>query len=155
MPHTVRGRWFDDLAIGDSFSDRMTVTEAHFLAGCALYKDYNPVHTDDEFARGTRFGRRILHGATTTGLMIGLIGETFHGTAIAMAESSSKYTAPVFCGDTLTYRWTVQALTAKPRIRAGLVDLDGECHNQKGEKVAAATCRMLIRSRESAPPHEG
>lgn len=150
MTGQPRGKWFDELKIGDSFADRMTITEAHFLAGAALYKDYNPVHTDDVYAQTTRFGRRILHGMTTTGLMIGLIGETFHGTAVAMAESATQYTKPVFCGDTLSYCWTVKALVPKPRRQAGLVDLAAECHNQKGEIVATATCKMLIRAREAS-----
>jgi len=51
-----------DLKIGDEFSTTRKITDELIRRFADLSGDYNPIHLDDEFAKGTRFGRRIAHG---------------------------------------------------------------------------------------------
>jgi len=143
----ARGRWFDELAIGESFSTSVTITESHLMIGAGYVADFNPLHVDEEFARKSRFGGRILHGMLTSALMGGPVGMHFHGTAIAYLEHNARFTAPVRAGDTLTTRWTVLARDDKPKHDGGVVMLEGVCRNQKGVVVAEATGKILVRSR--------
>ena len=71
------GAWYDDVAVGDSFSRSVTVTDTHLVLGAGLIGDFNPHHTDDEYAKGTRFGTRILHGMLTSALMGAPVGHVF------------------------------------------------------------------------------
>jgi len=141
------GAWYDDVAIGDTFARTVTVTDTHLVLGAGLIGDFNPHHVDDEYAKGTRFGTRILHGMLTSALMGAPVGMYFHGTAIAYLEHNARFTAPVRAGDTLTTRWTVLARDDKPTIDGGVVILEGVCRNQKGVVVAEATGKILVRSR--------
>lgn len=143
----VNGKWFDEVAIGDSFSRSITVTDAHLVIGAGLIGDFNPHHVDDEYAKQSRFGTRILHGVLTSALMGAPVGMYFHGTAMAYLEHAARFKAPVRPGDTLTTVWRVTEKHAKPHLNGGVVVLAGECRNQHGEIVADADGKMLVHTR--------
>ena len=134
---------YDDVRIGETFSSTMTVTETHLVLGAGLIGDFNPHHVDERYAKGSRFGGRILHGMLTGAIMGAPLGMRFHGTAIAFLEHNVRFTAPVFAGDTLTTTWTVAAKLDKPKHAGGIVVLNGECCNQDGAVVASAESKML------------
>jgi 3-hydroxybutyryl-CoA dehydratase len=144
---SVAGRWFDEVAVGERFSSRLTVTETHLVLGAGLIGDFNPHHVDEEYARGSRFGSRILHGVLTSAIMGAPVGMHFHGTAMAYLEHAARFKAPVRAGDTLTTTWTVTEKHAKTQQHAGVVVVAGECRNQHGELVAEADGKMLVHMR--------
>ena len=143
----AHGKWFDDVTIGERFAARMTITETHLVLGAGLIGDFNPHHVDDEYAKESRFGTRILHGVITSAIMGAPVGMYFHGTAMAYLEHAARFKAPVRAGDTLSTTWTVIEKHPKPNQRAGLVVVVGECRNQHGELVAEADGKMLVHRR--------
>ena len=143
----VAGKWFDEVVEGDRFSSRLTITETHLVLGAGLIGDFNPHHVDEEYARGSRFGSRVLHGVLTSAIMGAPVGMHFHGTAMAYLEHAARFKAPVRAGDTLTTTWTVIEKHPKTQQHAGVVVVSGECHNQHGELVAEADGKMLVHMR--------
>jgi 3-hydroxybutyryl-CoA dehydratase len=81
------GKWFEEVAVGDRFSSRMTITETHLVLGAGLIGDLNPHHVDDEYARQSRFGTRVLHGVLTSAIMGAPVGMHFHGTAVLTSRT--------------------------------------------------------------------
>jgi acyl dehydratase len=142
------GKWFDEVRAGDTFARTVTITDTHIVLGAGLIGDYNPHHVDDEYARKSRFGTRILHGMLTSSVMGAAVGMYFHGTAIAYLEHNARFKAPVRAGDTLTSRWTVTELLPKPHHGGGVVVLSGVAVNQDGTVVAEADGRILVAARE-------
>jgi 3-hydroxybutyryl-CoA dehydratase len=141
------GKWFDDVSTDERFSARVTITDAHLVLGAGLIGDFNPHHVDDEYAKSSRFGTRILHGVIPSAIMGGPVGMYFHGTAMAYLEHAARFKAPVRVGDTLTTTWTVVELHPKPHTQGGVVALSGVCRNQHGEVVAEADGKMLVHVR--------
>ena len=144
------GVWFDDVRVGDRFASAVTVTETHIVVGAGLIGDFNPHHTNAEFAKTTRFGTPILHGMLTSSIMGAAVGMYFHGTAVAYLEHRARFIAPVRAGDTLTTTWTVTEVVPKPRHGGGIVALTATAVNQDGVTVAEAVARMLVSSRDAA-----
>ena len=138
------GRWFDEVVPGERFARTLTVTEAHLVLGAGLIGDFNPHHVNEVYAKESRFGTRILHGMMTSSLMGAAVGMYFHGTAIAYLEHNARFVAPVRAGDTLTTKWTVSDVLAKPKHSGGVVVLDGVATNQSGAVVAEAHARILV-----------
>src|SRR5512132_3654305 len=101
------GRWFDEVAIGDTFRRSITITDTHLVLGAGLIGDFNPHHVNDEYAKGSRFGTRILHGTITSALMGARVRMHFHVTAIAYLKHAARFKSLVRAGDTLTTTWTV------------------------------------------------
>jgi acyl dehydratase len=141
------GRGYDETQVGDCFARTITITETHLVLGAGLIGDFNPHHTDETFARKSRYGTRILHGMITSALMGAPVGMHFHGTAIGYLEHNTRFVAPVRVGDTLTTTWTVTAKHDKPKHGGGVVDLVGVCRNQDGAVVAEAAAKMLTADR--------
>jgi 3-hydroxybutyryl-CoA dehydratase len=141
------GHWYDDVGIGDTFARSITITDTHIVLSAGLIGDFNPHHVNDEYAKATRFGTRILHGTITSALMGTPVGMYFHGTAIAYLEHAARFKAPVRAGDTLTTTWTVVARHDKPKQGGGVVVLAGVCRNQSGIVVAEADGKMLVHAR--------
>ena len=141
------GKWYDEVSIGEAFGASLTVTETHLVLGAGMFGDFNPLHVDEEFARRSRFGGRILHGPFTSALVSASAGMYFAGTAIAYLEHACRFKAPVKPGDTLTTVWTIVEKWDKPKHRGGIVALRGETKNQRAEVVVEADGKMLVASR--------
>ena len=66
-------KYYEDLEVGTEWnSPRRTITEADIVMFTAMTGDNNPVHTDEEFAKNTVFGGRILHGPAVFAIATGL-----------------------------------------------------------------------------------
>jgi acyl dehydratase len=92
----------DELNIGDSESITVTLTEEHVESFAKATGDYNPLHMDSSYAEKTLFGKRVVHGVLLTGIVSGLLGTKFPGLGTVARELTSKFSKPVFIGDTVT-----------------------------------------------------
>jgi 3-hydroxybutyryl-CoA dehydratase len=143
------GKWYDEVGIGDSFGDSLTVTETHLVLGAGMFGDFNPLHVNEEFSKQSRFGGRILHGPFTAAMVSSPVGMYFAGTAIAYVEHACRFKAPVRPGDTLDTRWTVIDKFDKPKHAGGIVVMRCESKNQRGEIAVEADGKILVANRPS------
>ena len=141
------GKWYDEVSVGETFGTSLTVTETHLVLGSGLFGDFNPLHVNEEFAKKSMFGTRILHGPFTSALISSPVGMYFAGTAIAYIEHACRFKAPVRPGDTLTTTWTVTAKLDKPRHKGGIVVMTCVATNQAGEVTVEADGKILVASR--------
>jgi acyl dehydratase len=88
--------------VGQKASRTMTVTPDHIKQFAEITGDYNPLHFDEAFAAGTRFGRLVAQGGITTGLLHALVAMDLPGPGTVFLSQNWKFTAPVFIGDTIT-----------------------------------------------------
>ena len=146
------GKWYDEVKVGERFGAAVTVTETHLVLAAGMFGDFNPLHVDEEFAKKSRFGTRILHGPFSAALVSSPVGMHFAGTAIAYLEHACRFTAPVRPGDTLTTEWTVVEKLDKPKHKGGICVLRGIAKNQDGETAVEADGKILISSRPASHP---
>ena len=142
-----QGRWYDEVKVGDTWSRKVRITDAHLDIGAEYVQDFHPLHVDEDYARQSRYGSRILHGMLTSALMGGPVGEYFHATATAYLEHNARFLAPVKPGDTLTITWVVDRLVDKPHHEGGIVEMSGTATNQDGVVAARATGKIMVASR--------
>ena len=144
MEPAPRGKRFSETRVGDQFVRRERITARHLDDGARLIGDFNPLHTDEDFARRSRHGARILHGVITSALIGAEFGMVYAGTAIGYLEHNARFLAPVRIGDELTITWTVTALLPKPRHGGGIVVAEAVAVNQHGVAVCTASGKMLV-----------
>lgn len=149
MPH-----YLEDLEAGQTFvTPGKTITEADVVAFAAWTNDNNQVHTDAEFAKKTRYGRRIVHGMLGASLCLGLIARTgvFEGSAVALLGIDQwRFTAPVFIGDTLTCTVEILSTRATSSGRTGIVERRLVLRNQHGETVQEGRMDLMVLTRAAA-----
>lgn len=125
-----------------------TVTESDIVAFAGLTWDFYPLHTDDEYARTTRFGKRIAHGPLVYSMSIGLMPIDFFGDAIIafLGVDALRHVAPVFVGDTIEVEATVREARPSSRGSSGVVVIDYHTRNQSGDSVLTMTALFLVRT---------
>lgn len=117
------------LTPGQKASRSLTLTAEHVERFAQLSGDRNPLHFDERFAAGTPFGRLVVQGGLTTGLLHALVAMDMPGPGTVFLSQDWKFTAPVFIGDTITAEAEVLSVHAeKPVCRLGIsvVRQDGE-----------------------------
>jgi 3-hydroxybutyryl-CoA dehydratase len=131
------------LEVGETATFSKTITEADLVLFARVTGDFDPIHVNEEYARASAFGRRIVHG----GLVLGLLSTTASMMSRRSVERGSKavsvslgydkirFLRPVFINDTLTARYTIEEIDAdamRSRSRVEVV-------NQAGELCLAGT----------------
>ncbi len=148
----MAGLYFEDFAEGQVFDHALsrTVTEMDNLLFSALTMNPQPLHLDEEFAKTTEFGQRIVNSLFTLGLVVGIsVGDTTLGTTIAnLGMTDVRFPKPVFHGDTLRARTTVRSKRrSQSRKDAGIVEFEHQGINQRGETVAICRRAALMKCR--------
>ncbi|MEN8374799.1 MAG: MaoC family dehydratase [Gemmatimonadota bacterium] len=115
--------------VGESASRSLTLTAGHVAAFAELSGDYNPLHFDEDFASRTKFGRLVVQGGLTTGLLHALVAMDMPGPGTVFLSQNWKFTAPVLVGDTITAHAEVLSVhESKPvcRLAVKVLRQDGE-----------------------------
>ena len=145
-------RWFDDFKVGDRFeSPSKTLTDAHFMFFAGMTGDAHPIHYDDEYAKTTRYGRRLAHGLMLTSMTAvgaSTLSPLIEDSIVAFLEQTTRFRAPVFVGDTIKPEHEVVALERKRS--AGLLTLRVTLTNQRGDTVLDGEHRYLVAFRPAA-----
>ncbi|HVU11867.1 MAG TPA: MaoC/PaaZ C-terminal domain-containing protein [Phototrophicaceae bacterium] len=123
-----------------------TITEADIVQFAGLTGDYNPMHTDAEYMKGSQFGQRIAHGMLTLSYAVGQAYQLgfMERTVIAFRGLSMKFSLPVFIGDTLHVELTVREKQEMKRMGGGWVTLDVKIINQHGKTVQSGDWTVLL-----------
>jgi 3-hydroxybutyryl-CoA dehydratase len=129
-----------DLKIGDKFSTSKKITDSVVRTFADLSGDYNPIHIDEEFAKTTRFGRRIAHGMISGALISAVLGYEFKERRVVYLSQTMKFVAPVFIDDTVTATATVTNI----REDKNIVTLETVCTNQNGETTLKGEAVVMI-----------
>jgi acyl dehydratase len=140
-------RYFDEIEVGETFeTPGITVTDWHVLQFAGVSMDFFELHTNEEYARKTEFGRRVAHGLLGLALTDGLKNRSpFQVQALASLHWSWDFVGPIFVGDTLTAQLSVsekRASQSKPD--RGIVTLELELRNQDGKVVQKGKNQLLV-----------
>ncbi len=126
--------------VGDKASRTRTFTDADVRAFADLSGDHNPVHLDAEFAAGTQFKERIVHGMLVGSLFTGILGEELPGPGTIYMTQNLSFKAPVYLGQEVTATVEITSIReGKPIISLDttVTDKDGKVL-VKGEAVMYA-----------------
>lgn len=127
---------------GDAASRTLTISDETIRAFAEVTGDNNPVHLDDEYAAGTRFGRRIAHGMIAAGLVSATLANDLPGPGTVYLSQTLKFKLPVYPGDSVTA--TVEVLSVRPD--KPIVTLSTVCTNQDDEVVLDGEAVVMVSS---------
>jgi acyl dehydratase len=91
-----------NVVVGQRAERRLTLTAQHVKTFAELTGDYNPLHFDEGFVSKTKFGRLVVQGGLTTGLLHALVAMDLPGPGTVFLSQNWKFTAPVYIDDTIT-----------------------------------------------------
>jgi 3-hydroxybutyryl-CoA dehydratase len=145
---TQRGLYFEQFEPGLRFATAArTITEGDIVTFAGLSGDYNQIHTDAEFSKGTPFGQRVAHGLLVLSIASGLAMRSgvLEGTVIAFREINNwKFSTPVFIGDTIRVELEIIETRALPRLGGGAVVIELGVKNQRNETTMKGSWTALV-----------
>jgi 3-hydroxybutyryl-CoA dehydratase len=133
------GLSIDAIEVGDHAEIVRRVTDDDIAAFVDAVGDYNPVHSDPEYASRTVFKEPIAPGIWTAGLISAVIGTRLPGPGAIYLSQSLKFLKPVMFGDVITARVEVlETNREKNRMRLRTV-----CTNQRGDEVLTGEALVM------------
>jgi len=134
--------YIDDLKPGMSESFTKTVTESDIQKFGEASGDVNPVHFDEEFAKGTIFKGRIAHGVLSASYISTVLGMKMPGPGTIFMSLTTRFKAPVRIGDTVVATCTVrEVVPEKRRVVFDCVCKVGDVTVVDGEALVMAPSR--------------
>ena len=151
----MAGLYFEDFVVDHVFRHALTrtVTETDNLLFSALTMNPQPLHLDEEFAKGSPFGTRIVNSVFTLGLVVGIpVAEVSLGTTLGnLGFEDVRFPAPVRIGDTLRAQTRVLSKRESHKWpNAGIVHFEHTGLNQRDEVVATIRRAGLMLKRPVA-----
>lgn len=110
----------EDISVGDTVSFDRTWSEDDVAIFAKLSGDTSPLHMDEEYAKKTRFGSRLVHGLLVGAACSELVGMRLPGKRNLHLRQSLTFRNPVFIGDTVTVKGTVRTKS----FSTGILEID-------------------------------
>lgn len=138
--------YFEDIKHGMTVEIAPAVIEKEKMLSFARTYDNIPLHTDEEYAKSTPFGKLIAPGVMSfMSVWAKYLEVDFFGEELLAGKSTKiEWIKPVFAEDVLTGRATVTALVER-NPKNGLVELTIDAYNQKGELVLRDVTEAIVK----------
>ena len=126
--------------IGQIATISKTISDKDVKQFAKLVGDKNLIHIDDEFAKNTQFGKRIVHGMFGASLISAVLGMKLPGPGVIYLSQSLQFTAPIFIGDKIT----AQVIVIKIREDKPIITMETNCINQNDEIVIKGEAILMV-----------
>ncbi|MBD3188710.1 enoyl-CoA hydratase [Candidatus Bathyarchaeota archaeon] len=144
MDEGIKIAKYEDINVGDAASLSKTITQADVTLFAGITGDFNPLHVNEEYAKKTQFGRRLVHGAFSSGLISAVLGMKLPGPGALYASQSCKFVKPVFIGDTITAKAVVKEKFTKKDGKLKFLKIETNCYNQDGALVTEGEALIIV-----------
>ena len=142
------GRFYEDFSVGDTYKHwpGRTITAADNTWFTLLTMNQHPIHFDEEYAKGTEFGKPLVNSTLTLAIVVGMSVADVSQNAVAnLGWTDIRLPAPVFNGDTLYAESTVlDKRASKSRPAQGIVSVATRAWKQDGTTVMTFKRSILI-----------
>ena len=138
--------YFEDIKLGMTVETAPALIEKEKMVAFAELYDNIPLHTDEEYAKTTPFGRLIAPGVMSfMSVWVKYLEVDFFGEELLAGKSTKiEWHKPVFADDVLTARATITNLV-KRNAKNGMVELTIEAYNQKGDLVLRDVTESVVK----------
>ena len=140
--------FFDDFKLNETIAIEPVIIDKDEMIAFAKRYDNIPLHTDEEYAKGTHFGKLIAPGVMSfmavwaNYLQVDLAGEEL----LAGKSTKIEWFKPVFAGDELSAEVVVTGLTERNE-KNGIVEITFYVKNQNGDLVLTDVTEMIVKKR--------
>lgn len=124
---------------GFKCSETVQVTDKMVHQFAEMCGDFNPIHLDDEYAKTTRFGRRIAHGMIVAALFSRSLNDNMGKGGIYLGQTM-KFLHPVYINDTISIELLVTAM----RKEKGIASVETIARNQDGVICVKGDATVMV-----------
>jgi len=141
--------YFDDIELNMTLEIAPAFIDKEKMIDFAINYDNIPLHTDEEYAKTTPFGKLIAPGVMSfmavwaKYLEVDIFGEEL----LAGKSTKIEWLKPVFAEDTLTAKAEVTGKTVRNE-KNGIVEITIYAYNQHGELVLTDITEAIVKRKK-------
>lgn len=146
------GRYYEEFVTGEEIRGQArTITDTEIVMLPTLMGAINPLFLDDETARASTHGGRILYGPALLGICLGLTEDMLRGTLVGLLGIDKlRFLRSVKAGDTITGITTIAGGRTTSNPARGIIFLRDRAENQRGETVMEFERNVMVLRRPNA-----
>ena len=132
---------FDKIEIGLKKDFQIKITESLVNDFAKISGDFSPIHMNENYAKGTIFKKRIVHGMLLSSLLSRIQGMYLPGKHALYFSQSLNFRNPCFIDDTITVSGTVISKSESTKI----LKIESIIKNQNNEIIVSGIGRVIVR----------
>ena len=132
---------FDEIEIGLKKDFQIKITESLVNDFAKISGDFSPIHMNENYAKGTIFKKRIVHGMLLSSLLSRIQGMYLPGKHALYFSQSLNFRNPCFIDDTVTVSGTVIAKSESTKI----LKIESIIKNQDSKIIVSGIGRVIVR----------
>ncbi len=133
---------FEDIEINDEIKFTIQITEKMIESFAEISGDYNPIHTNQEYASKTDFGKKICHGMLLASFFSQLVGMYIPGKNALYFSQSLNFRKPCFINDKIT----IIGIVIEKKLSTKMIKLKTVIKNLKDEIIVDGEAKVLVRN---------
>ncbi len=141
MSYDISKLTFDEITIGYVKEFQIIVTESLVANFAKLSGDFNPIHMNEDYAKSTKFKRRVVHGMFLASFLSRMVGMHLPGKNALYVSQSLEFPNPCFIDDEITVSSTV----SDKSISTKMIKVDSRIMNDKNEVLLKGVGRIIVR----------
>ena len=132
---------FDQIDIGLTKEIDVIITQSLVDDFAKISGDYSPIHMNEEFAKSTKFGRKIVHGMLLASLFSRMVGMYLPGKYALYSSQTLEFHNPCFVGDKITVSSIVNDKSESTKI----IKIESKITNEKKDILLYGEGRIIVR----------
>jgi len=132
---------FEDLFVGQKANFLKKIDEVLVNDFAKISGDFNPLHMDDEYAKNTKFGRRVCHGMLLASFFSKLVGMYLPGKNSLYFSQTLNFRNPCFVDDNIT----IEGEIIEKKSNMKLITLKTIIHNQTRTCLIDGIAKVIVR----------
>ena len=133
---------FDQIDIGLTKEFDVIITQSLVDDFAKISGDYSPIHMNEEFAKSTKFGRKIVHGMLLASLLSRMVGMYLPGKYALYSSQTLEFHNPCFVGDKITVSSIVNDKSESTKI----IKIESKITNNKKDILLYGEGRIIVRN---------
>ena len=132
---------FDELSIGQKVTFTKKIDEKLVDDFAKLSGDLNPLHMNEEYAKNTKFGKRVCHGMLLASFLSQLVGMYLPGKNSLYFSQSLNFRNPCFVNDEIT----IEGEIIEKKSSTNFITLKTTIHNQNDICLVDGIGKVILR----------
>ena len=132
---------FDEIEIGLEHNFEIIIDEKLVEDFAKISGDFNPLHMDEQFAKKSKFGRRVCHGMLLSSFFSRLVGMYLPGKNALYFSQNLNFVGPCFIGD----RIIVKGEIIDKSEAARMIKIETTIKNKEGKFLIKGNAQVMIR----------
>tara|TARA_Y100000590_G_scaffold463122_1_gene629064 strand:- start:29074 stop:29505 length:432 start_codon:yes stop_codon:yes gene_type:complete len=133
---------FEQIDIGLKNEFNLTISQSLVDDFAKLSGDLSPLHTDDEYAKSTKFQKKLVHGMLLASFLSRMVGMYLPGKHALYASQSLEFQNPCFVGDIIN----VSSIVTDKSESTKIIKIESTITNQKNQILLSGTGRIIVRN---------